>query len=363
MKISEILKEAKQKLFVRFAAFSFFIVGLLVLVFYAGQLIPSQNKLLREKLFDRAKTISNLSSPIIVKALDTKDDITLLSQIDNMMKYVDDVNTVYILDNTGKVIAHNKTGEWGNVYSDKNITKSIKSKNDYISSTGEPKGFLYSHPLVSGDRIGTLFIGISSQKMSETLLAMIENDVFAAIPTFLIVVVVLVMFVSREITSPIVKFEKILNSILLGRGDEKICSYKTDEIGQIACKINSIIDKFSKDMEASLLEINSTKEKTALFITEMSKLFSEGLIITNSEDKVIFLNEKAASAISIDSTESIGKHLLDITSNSDFIELVKQSMKTSNKLIEETLDSLNITTRVITVNNGNDMIGTIIIFA
>jgi len=362
MKISKIIKESKQKIFVKFLAFSLVIIGLLVVIFYAFQLLPAQKKLLKDKLLDRAKTISNISSPIIVKALDTKEDIMLLSQIDNIMKYADDVYTVYILDNEGGVLAHNKTGEWGKIYADANTQKALKSINDNIFNTSEPSGFIYSHPLVSSDRIGTLFIGVSNQKTTEAFSTMMENALYAAIPTFLIVVLVFSMFVSREITTPIIKFERILNSILLGKGNEYISSYKNDEIGHIAYKINGIIDKFSKGTITAQDEITSTRERTHLFVNELSKLFSEGLIITDNEDKVIHMNEKAAAAISVSSTESIGKHVLDLTSNNDFIELVKKSMNNSNKLITENLPTLNKTAKIIAVNKESDLVGMIIMF-
>lgn len=362
MKISILVKELKQKIFVRFCAFSLVLIGLLVVVFYSFQLLPAQKRLLKDKLLDRAKTISNISSPIIIKALDTKDDITLLSQIDNIMKYADDVNIVYILDSEGRVIAHNKTGEWGKIYSDPNTKKAISSKTDIISKTAEPAGFLQSHPLIGNDRIGTLFIGISSQKMNEAFSTMIANALYSAIPTFLLVVLAFLMFVSREITAPVIKFGKILNSILLGRGNEYIHSYKNDEVGQIAYKINGIIDKFTNDIKSAQDKVNDSKEKSVLFLTELSKLFPDGLIITNSEDKVIFLNEKAAATISVSSTESVGKHVLDLTSNNDFIELVKKSMNNSNKLIVENLHTLSKTAKIIAVNKGSDLVGTIIMF-
>jgi len=362
MKIGKIVRESVQKIFVKFVVFSIVIIGLLIATFYAFQLLPTQKKLLQEKLFDRAKTISNISSPIIVKALDTKDDITLLSQIDNIMKYADDVHTVYILDNNSTVIAHNKTGEWGNIYSDKNTKKATNSKTDYTFDTTGPKGFIYSHPLFSADRIGTLFIGISNQKTTEAFSAMVQNALYAAIPTFLVAVLIFTLFVSRQITTPIIKFGKILNSILLGRGNEYISAYRNDEIGQIAYKINGIIDKFSKGAMTAQDEINNTKERAALFVTELSKLFPEGLIITNSEDKVIYLNEKAAAVISVSSTESIGKHVLDLTANNDFVELVKKSMNNSNKLMVENLPTLNKTAKIIALNKESDLLGMIVMF-
>ncbi|OQA91917.1 MAG: sensory histidine kinase AtoS [Elusimicrobia bacterium ADurb.Bin231] len=363
MKIKDYIKKATQTMYSRFVIFTVIMATLLLVSFYVFQLFPTQKKLLRDKLWDRGKTISELSKPIILKALQTKDDITLLSQIENIMK-MDDINTAYILNTEGKVIVHNKSGEWDKIFKDAVHQKGLKATGATISAIREPSGYLYSFPLTSPD--GTryiLFIGLSDQKLKIDYSSLLQNGIYTAIPTFFIIIILFAIFASYEIAMPISKFNRVLNSILLGKGDEKIVTSKKDEIGQIACGINCIIDKFSSDISTVKNKISSIKEKSVCLICELSKLFPEGLIITDSEDKIIFINEAGASAISVNQTESIDKHILELTKNADFMELVQQSLSSQNKIIKKTIRSIDKTVQILTLSKENEPIGSIIVFS
>jgi methyl-accepting chemotaxis protein len=364
MKLATLIYEAKQKVFVKFIIFTGIVMFLLMLVFYGLQLLPAEKKLLTDKIYDRGATIAGLSAPIIIKSMDTKDDIILLSQIENIMK-LDDIVTVYILDPQGTVIAHNKTGEWGKAYTDSISKRGIKSLKDNFFESAEIKGYLYTHPLVSETKTSTLFIGISKQKISDAFSSMMLTAVSMAVPTFFVITILMGFFVSREVTNPLNKFEKLLNSILLGKGNEKIYSCKQgDEIGRIACCLNGLIDKFGVEIADREYNVMKAKERSSTFINEIAKHFESGLIMTDSEDRVIFLNKKGANAISATEKEVIGKHILEFTTNADLIDLTRKSHDNANVLIEEKVKSIDKTVKVVTITGQeHELIGTVIIFA
>lgn len=363
MKLKTVFQQAKKKIFTRYVFFVSLVVFILVSVFYGFQLIPAQQNLLKEKIIDRGKTISEISAPIILKAIDTKDDIIMLTQINTIMK-LDDIYTVYIMDNDGKIIAHDKPGEWGKIYLDEISTKATKFKTPSIHRTKTPKdGYIYAHPLIMQERIGTFIVGISNERTKEKYFAMLQNNIYSAIPTFLLSVILLSLFVYKSLVLPVQKFEKVLSSISLGKSNEKICSYGQDEIGEIACRINNIIDKLHNEIVSAQTEAETIKERMQTFINELCRHFSDGIIVTDRNDKIVFINKKAAASISVDENEAVSKHILDLTNNIDFVDLVKKALDNPNQLIEDTLSSINKTTRIVSINTEeNELIGLIIVF-
>ena len=129
----------KQNIFMQFVLFACLVVTLLLAYIYLFQYLPSQERLLRRNIFDKLKVIAQLSKPALTKAITGKDDISLLSQIENIVK-VDDVSTAYILDNNGKVVMHDKTNEWGAVYTDAVSRLAVSKKDNLVQSTKDGKG-------------------------------------------------------------------------------------------------------------------------------------------------------------------------------------------------------------------------------
>jgi len=345
----------KQNIFLKSIMFVFIVITSLLVFFYVFQFLPAQKKILNKNLFDRAKTIYNLSGSIIIRAIETKDDLLVLSQVENIMK-LDDINTVFILDNDGRVITHNRTAEWGKIYSDEISKKAVETKKNFIQKSPEIKGYLYSVPLTSS---ATLCIGLSQQKTNETFDLIKKNAFYSAITILILVISIFAFFIFSQITSQFLKLENILKSVILGTG-EKISVRRKDEFGKLSLLINEIISKLETENITAHKKISETQKKSARFIQELSKHFGDGLIVTNSENKIIFVNQKAKDFLSVDEKDPAGKHILEIIKTSEFVDVLKRSAANVNKPLEEMIN--NKTIKIITVGGREtEVIGTIII--
>ncbi|MFA5779238.1 MAG: hypothetical protein WC947_03800 [Elusimicrobiota bacterium] len=345
----------KQNIFFKSILFVFAVIASLLIFFYVFQFLPAQKKLLNKNLFDRAKTIYNLSGPIIVKAIETKDDLLILSQIENIMK-LDDISTVYILDSDGKVITHDRTAEWGKIYGDEISKKAGGTKKELIQKSPEIKGYLYSVPLTSS---ATLCVGLSQQKTNETFDLIKKNAFYSAITVLIAVISIFAFFIFSQITSQFIKLENILKSVMLGTG-EKIDVRRKDEFGKLSLLINKIINKLETENITAHKKLSETQKKSARFIQELSKHFENGLIVTNFENKIILANQKAKDFLSVVEKDPAGKHILEIIKTPEFIDVLKRSAANVNKLLEEVIN--NKTIKIITVGGREtEIIGTIII--
>jgi hypothetical protein len=309
---------------------------------------------LKDNIFEKVNAISNLSEPIMAKAVKGQDDVVLLSQIEKIMR-LSDVSTVYILDGTGKVITHDKTGEWGKVYTDE-LTKNILSikKPELIRST-DARGWLYVTPLVSST---TLCIGVSSDKIDTKYDLAKKNAVITAVTIFVVSMFVMALFLIIKVKLPFRILEQMLKALRDGT-IEKIEPAGLSEFTDIIALINETAGKLSN------LEINASsnlimdKENYSLLVKEVASIVNKGLIITNPENKVIFINDKIKTLLGIGTRDFTGRHILDVLDKSVYIDIIKKSTEQpGTEIIEKVEDKV---LRVFTVANiKNELIGTII---
>ena len=161
----------------------------LLLYFYSAELIPLQEKLLRVNEFDRVKTIFSLTAGDLTRAIASRDDITMLAKVENIMK-IEDVSAVYILDNSCRVITHNTTSKWAKTYSDDTAKRAVETKSALRQSI--PTGYLFSMPLTSST---TLCVGISSQKLEDSVTSSGRKVLFTALIIFILAAAAFFLFI------------------------------------------------------------------------------------------------------------------------------------------------------------------------
>lgn len=113
------------------------------------------------------------------------------------------------------------------------------------------------------------------------------NSIYIGTTIFIVAITLFALFVFFQITLPFTKLANILKSVILGKG-EKIEIKKKDEFERILQLMNDIIDKFEKENLLSTKKISETQKKSTRFIQELSKHFSDGLIVTNAENNIIY---------------------------------------------------------------------------
>ena len=99
----------------------------------------------------------------------------------------------------------------------------------------------------------------------------------------------------------------------------------------------------------------------ASFLREAGKVLNDGLMITDSQNRIIHINRKAQDALALNDTEYEGKHLLDIIPDAEFLSLVKKSMDDPGQVMSG--EYKGRTMRLISLNKAGELTpGTIIAF-
>ncbi|MFH1714642.1 MAG: hypothetical protein ABH857_00385 [Elusimicrobiota bacterium] len=336
--------------------FTILLVSIIIIYFNYFRLIPAQKKSLYTDLYNRAQTASDLSKPLINKAIDLQDDLLLLSQIESILK-LDELTTAYIVDGAGKVIMHNKTSEWDKEYTDEYTKKSIASKKNIIQKTNDPNIEIFSSPVTESL---TLCIGLTTVEIKQKLAGIKRNMFFSLLIVLIIAIILIISFMKIQISSRFKSFENMLRSSLLGRG-EKIEIKSKDELAGLAGHLNDIIEKYNREDQAMEKSANEINKNISLLIRGLINNFTEGAIaVFNSENKLIALSSKFSLALNI-AGDSVNKHILEIPQIKPLADAFKDASSKPNSKITANID--NKTIELLTVfNNTNKYIGTIIYF-
>ncbi|MCB4790416.1 MAG: PAS domain-containing protein [Elusimicrobia bacterium] len=331
----------------------FAVIIIIILAYIFGfYLLPLKEQALKDNVFEKVNAISNLSEPVITKALRNQDDISLLSQIEKMMK-VSDISTVYVLDSTGTVVSHDRTGEWGKVYKDA-ITKKILL-NRKISLYKSSEGYLYATPLISSK---TLIIGISTYKTDTRYDLIKKNALYVSLTIFVLAMLFFTLFLIVQFRLQLKNLGELLTSVNAGTMD-RIEIDNNNEVSEISLLINELIDKYKTQEKTVLAKISQLKENDMLLIRAVSENLKNGIIVTNSDNKVIYLNKEISAILSIKQEDCIGKHILDVLDKPQFIDVLKKSTENLNVTVEDSVDNKPL--KLITVGNSSkEILGTII---
>ena len=316
-----------QSVFFKLLLFSVTITAALIICLYYFLYIPSQERLMRDGLFDRVKTIFALSGDVFEGAIKARDDITILSRVESIMK-VEDVNSVYILDNCLKVLTHNRIAEWGKTYGDETAKRSVEAKK--FLRQRAPGGYLFSMPLTSSS---TLCVGISSQKLGESVSSMRKNALLAgaiiliaAAAAFYWCIYSLVYPGFRELRDGLISLE-------LGGGAGRLSDDALrGEFGELKKLVNGVLEKAGSGGQAGQ---DGNDEETLQDITGMlAKMQKGGLAVIDGENKIIAINQKAGEFLGVPGQDAVGRHILDVIKNSSLLSLLKASAEKPGETFE-----------------------------
>ena len=275
--------------------------------------LPAQQQLLKRNLMEKAKAISTLYGTSLERSIETNDDISLLIQIDRMMK-LEDVSTVFVVDNNGKVLLHDKSGEWGKTYSSEIIKRAIDAKKQRWEPSLQVNGYLYSAPLTSSS---TLFVGLSTQKNDGLYRAAQLTTIILSGVALVFITLVLVLFTNKELRKPLLKLKTTLTSIALANGGT-MEKEGPAEFMEIIGLINGIT---AKPQEGTLQKaINATLLQTIL------NEFGGGIVVIDGDNRISCMNAKASATLSIPAN-TIGAHILDAFKASIILEGIQAAQK------------------------------------
>jgi signal transduction histidine kinase len=222
---------------------------LLVLIFVSGTIYYFQKQMLlnqaKEKAFSLTETLAYISS----NSIQLDDYGTLQSLIDGMIKNPD-VESIAILDVTGKVVAADRPELRGRLYQDSITVKALASHTYILEKLPETDGKEIWETAVTiyelEKRLGIARIKYSVEDTYAGLLDMIVLIGLIAI----LISLILSYYFARSISNPIKKVVALANAYGKGDLETTIPIEREDEIGHLISSLN----KLSRDLKEMIEE-------------------------------------------------------------------------------------------------------------
>jgi|GEM_PF-2759309 len=325
--------------------------GCIIAFIYAFQFLPLEKKLADSSLREELSILVSLYQNPLASALQNADDVSMLKTVDNVMRF-DGVSSAYIVDQSGKVITHNKTSEWGKIYADILTKRAIAATSRRIQNTGKPNEFLFSVPLTSS---ATLCVGLTKEKTEKNIENTRQEYIFTSLIIFLITTIIIFLIVNSLFTANFSRLSRLLKSITLSRGG-KLPELKKDEFGKIADEINELLS-VSRSLDST-----QTDEQNVgiVFVTgEIVKDLSYGLMVIDSQNRIAAANDIFLNFLGMQKINLIGKHVLDAIKMPELLKLLSTISQTPGTALSESINGVRVNGRAV-LNDKNHIAGIVL---
>jgi PAS domain-containing protein len=312
-------------------------------------LLPAQQKLLEKNLFEKAKTIYTLSGPSIRHALQTHDDITILTQIDGIMK-TEDITSVVVLDNTCKVLLHNETNEWGKTYNDPLYKNAVAANKVLLQKAQGSANHMYSIPLASSS---TLVIGFSTAKHFAAFEEQRQEALYISLALLLAGSVVFFLLIASRLQKRYATLAHRLKSVALNGGNVDMPG--NDEFSTLAQLMDNALEQAARSAVG-----NSTETlPSQLLLTQLVQHSPRATIIFDDNNRVLAANAAAANLFNQQGT-LLEKHFLDVMNIPEVIAAFKQAQQHPENPLTVSWNSSAITITAHASSEGK-LVGTIVV--
>lgn len=351
----------KQKLLIKWLVV-ISVIQLVVICTISLLFLSQQKSLLKQSLINKLKLTSKFYTPFVKRSLKSRDDLAIMSYLESI---TNNPEFLYarVLDNKGKIVAHNRINEWGRIANDSITQKIIISKEPILHAIQEPEGYVYSVP-ISKEKPKRLYfsVGISLEKTNIKFNETKNKTLKYVIIVFIFGAIISLWFFYKIVISPLNQLYSITESVILGKPGEKVVFNRKDEIGSLAGLINKIIDKTLQQGVVSQPETDSQQKETLkTIIKNLCQYIKDGIIVTDSDNNIIYINENGKKVLNVQDGDIEGKHIIDVIKTTEILDLLKESNNNLNKTIEKHLPIINASIKIVTIGNpANQPMATLI---
>ncbi len=317
-----------------------------------------------EKSLNQAKLLTETYAMAVSDAMEIKDDILLISYMDRLKK-IPDCQYAMIINQEGKVLMHTDSTKVRERLSDTTTLRTLEADDTLIQEiyNGEKIYDVSSPVLINFRKVAVLRIGFNIESVSKQMDNYRQQATLILI--FMLALSVIGVFVSSlNISKGFSDLNALIESAAKGRISEKIRFGRDDEISDIAAQIQKTMSETRAICDSYENKITSMGKMKNYFITGFAKFFSEGLIVLDDQNKVIYINSHAINLISV-SDDVVGKHILEITRSSEIMSMLSDAERQPNTILTETLSSLSARISICTMTDNleRERIGTIIVLS
>ena len=169
--------------------------------------------------------------------------------------------------------------------------------------------------IVDGEQIGLVRASLPLDDIDQRIFELVQRIIGSALLA-LLVALILGWFVGRRITPPLRQVTAAVSDLGRGEYSRRINIDSDDEIGTLASTINHL----GESLEERIAEIRADRNKTLAILASMH----EGVIAVDSEEKILHLNEAAATMLKIEVEPSIGMHVWEAVRVTELCALISR---------------------------------------
>ncbi len=138
-----------------------------------------------------------------------------------------------------------------------------------------------------------------------------------------VLAVVAAWLIARTVTRPVRELTKAAQEVAAGELGHKVTVAAKDEIGQLARAFNDM----SSALKATMDDVSTERNKLVSILTSMA----DGVIMTDTEGRVVLANTTASRLLSFKETDSLNKQLIEVVHDHEVDEILKKCLETGKE--------------------------------
>jgi len=327
----------------------------------------SQRSALIEKHLSHGRLLAETYAQATGDALETKDDILLLSYMERLKK-IPDVSYAMVLATDGRVIVHTDSSKVREKFQDPISLRALEAAETIVQEDvydGEPIHDIAVPVLVNFKKVAVFRLGYNENSIN----AQADNYRQQATLVLIVMIALAVLGIfaaSLRVSKGFSALAMLVDSLAKGRASDKGVFDRGDEVSDIGAKIQKAMGEVKAMCDNYEDRINSTIRLKHNFVKGFGKFFpASGLLVLDDQNKIIYANQQALGIIeSTASSEEVeGKHIIEVTRSSEIMGLLADAEKQPNTVISSVLSSLNSKASICTITDqsGRERVGTIIV--
>ena len=324
-----------------FKSMVFFSVLLAVICFF---IFKYQKSALIENIIQKNKAMVTTYAAFMSDAKQMNEDLIIVDYIERM-KRSPMVRYIMVLDDRSRVVFHSDMRKIGKKYQDAETLKAVASEEPVVQNVyfeGENLMDFSAPILVDHKKAATLRAGFSSSAIDAGTEDIKENLSVVAVAG-LIIVIVGSFIINSGMGVNINHLKAAAREVTRGELPETINVTGSGELGYLARVLERMFEKFRQDFADIETQKKELRKNYDFFIQNLAAFIDEGIIIMDSENKIIFANESAAKIVGFPVLGCIGKHTLEMITNAELIEFLNFCSQKPNAAGEREILSLNCT--------------------
>lgn len=309
-----------------------------------------QKSALIENVIQKNSLMVSTYASFMSDAKQMNDDLVIVDYIERM-KRSPMVRYIMVLDDRSRVVFHSDMRKIGKTYQDAESLRAVTSEEPVTQEVyldGESLMDFAAPITVDHKKAATLRAGFSRSSIDAGIEDIKENLSVVAVGG-LIIVIVGSFIINSGIGVDINHLKNAAREVSRGELPETINVSGSGEIGYLARVLERMFEKFKRDLSDIETQKKELRKNYDFFIQNLAAFIDEGIIIMDSDNKIIFANEASGKTAGFSVLGCMGKHMLELIKNAELIEFLNHCSQNPNVAAMREILSLNCTAAAVVV--------------